>query len=222
VEQPYTVWTAIRWQEDASSLAKQSTPTLRAAHQQVQHPPADVEAQGRSICVDSQRRGIVVHPQVSTDSPQRSALSPFFAQRFTKTPEVVRVQRGLLHEGDEGIAEASDAADIWTSAHVLLDYINLVTKKKTLKLRYENGEEEDVYEGVVDRPARRRLVRSKPSRNNDPTACRAMSLGEHGSRNESPHFLLMGTTPLQMSLAWAAAAATAGSSHQITQRMPGD
>jgi hypothetical protein len=68
----------------------------------------------------------------------------------------------LLHEGDEGVAEASDAVDMWTSAHVLLDYINLVTKKRTLKPRYENGEEEDVYEGAVDRPARRRLVRSNP------------------------------------------------------------
>jgi hypothetical protein len=35
---------------------------------------------------------------------------------------------------------------------VLQEYINLETREKTLKLRYENGEVEDIYEGAVYRP----------------------------------------------------------------------
>jgi hypothetical protein len=43
----------------------------------------------------------------------------------------------------------------------LLDYIDLTMKKRFLRIRHENRNEQDVYEGAIDRPERQRLVRMK-------------------------------------------------------------
>jgi hypothetical protein len=67
-----------------------------------------------------------------------------------------------------------------------MDYVNLRTNSRTLKLRYANGDEQDVYEGAVDRPKRREVVRRKASSNRDRTASRAFSLADHLRRQSSP------------------------------------
>jgi hypothetical protein len=61
-------------------------------------------------------------------------------------PEVVRIQRSVLNDGFD-----DDPTDVdrWSMAHVLEECIHPTTKEQTLRLHYENGDEETVCEGAV-------------------------------------------------------------------------
>jgi hypothetical protein len=128
------------------------------------------------------RGAAAANPEVSLRSQPTSALPRLPDRRYSKTPEVVRVQRHLLHDD---LVDVNDEYKTWTSAHVVIDYIDLTTKKRTLRIRYENGDEEDVCKGVVDRPERRKIVRKKPSCTIDRGTSTVGSLAQHVRRNHS-------------------------------------
>jgi hypothetical protein len=70
--------------------------------------------------------------------------------------EVVRVQRSLL--GDDE-AEPGTDLEAWSVGHIMRDSVNPVTLERTLHIHFQNGEEQDVCEGAVYRPSKRKAQR---------------------------------------------------------------
>jgi hypothetical protein len=102
-------------------------------------------------------------------------------------PEVVRIQRTLLQEPTED----GEDLETWTHAHLLRECINPKTKEKTVILRYENGDVEEVYEGAVYRPERvhdpQRKSRARQEPESRPTSSSAeQGLPSHVRRDNSP------------------------------------
>jgi hypothetical protein len=56
----------------------------------------------------------------------------------------------MLHADKE---EACNDPDYWTLAHVVSESTHPMTKERTLKLRFKDGVEEDVYAGAMHRPS---------------------------------------------------------------------
>jgi hypothetical protein len=52
------------------------------------------------------------------------------------------------------IGEDCDDVDTWTHAHLVRECIHHITREKIVTLRFENGDEEDVWEGAIYRPNR--------------------------------------------------------------------
>jgi hypothetical protein len=165
---PATAWRRVLpYNAAASASVSPSSALTGRPGEELHHRPLSLEAPARipGTVAAEQRTSDV--PQVSISSAQTLHPPPFPANRYSKALEVVRVQRQVLQDGT---VEGSVNDETWTSAHVIMDYVNLTTKSRTLKLRYVNGDEEDVCEGAVDRPERRRVVKSKASCSRDRSA----------------------------------------------------
>ena len=91
------------------------------------------------------------------------------------------MQRHLLHDD---LVDGNDNYNRWTSTYVVVDYIDLTIKKRTLRIWYENKDEEDVYKGAIDRPKRWKRIRKKTSCTIDKRASTAGSLTQHVRQNQ--------------------------------------
>jgi hypothetical protein len=142
------VWTTLRHANGSSASQREQTHMKTTLVQEVQPAPAEM---GASTTVDARlsRSTATAILEVSLHSQPPSALLRLPDRRYSKTLEVVRVQRHLLHNN---LLDGNDDYDIWTSTYVVVDYIDLTTKKRLLRIWYENGDEEDVCEGIADRP----------------------------------------------------------------------
>ena len=71
--------------------------------------------------------------------------------------------------------------ETWIQAHLVDEHVNSISKEKMLRVRYANGEEEVVCQGVVHRP-----YLSRPAPPKGGAACRLTTLQEHVSQKLSP------------------------------------
>jgi hypothetical protein len=183
-----TAWRRVRPYDTAtSSLANSASALTATAGMERHHPLVCVEAPARTPGTVAAHHSNSINPQVSNPSAQTSCLPHVPANKYSKPLEVVRVQRHLLQEGTvDGTAQGSEDDEMWTSAHVVMDYVNFRTNSRTLKLRYGNGDEEGVCEGAVDRPERHKVVTRKASYSRDHTTSRALSLADHLRWQSSP------------------------------------
>jgi hypothetical protein len=103
-----------------------------------------------------------------------------------ETAEVVRIQSHILNELH---GEDCEESDTWLLAHVVSESIYPERKEKTLRLRFENGKEEEIYEGFVFRPghlqrSHRRLSPQPRPQPAEPEPPNAADIGAHVQQHE--------------------------------------
>jgi hypothetical protein len=97
--------------------------------------------------------------------------------------ELVRIQHNVLYDY---ILEDNDDIESWSLAHVLRKRTNSITKEKTLILRFEDGHETDIFEGVVFRPSKVFRLHHRRPATVCPSGCAPSSSGELAAEQPPP------------------------------------